>query len=298
MESSWHQAFEEHLGIFLFALFLSVVTCFIAWYRGYFRALDKTTEVDKIAFRHVVGAFLIYLALSFFVTFLVYFFLSSASLALKEKLDAQINALKAWVNIFTMSVVFIALIVYLKMIKPAVCHLVIGQQGLGSFFKQLKNFGMGFLTLVICFPLVIATAQLSTIILVLLQKQSQEQIAVRFLKAASQNPVAYFFSCLFVVLVIPAIEELLFRGFLQNWLSKVFGAAGAIVSTSLIFAFFHFSKEQGWGNLEIIPSLFVLACFAGYIYFRQKSIFASIGLHCTYNALNVLLMTFAKGAGS
>lgn len=298
MEGSWHKALEEHLGIFLIALFLSVITCFIAWYRGYFKTLDQNEEAKSLNFGHVLGAFAIYLLLSYFISFIVYIVLSTTSVQLKQQLAAQINAVKAWVNVFTMSIVFIAMLVYLRLIKKEARHVVIGQNGLGSFWRQVGNFFMGFLTLVICFPIVIATAQLSNIILIALQKQSQEQIAVRFLKSAYNNPVAYTFSCIFVIFVIPVIEELLFRGFLQNWLRKIFGATGAILSTALIFAFFHFSTAQGWGNLEIIPSLFVLASFAGYIYFRQKSIFASIGLHSTYNALNVVLMTFASSAGS
>ena len=298
MDSVWRNAYEEHLGILLFALFLSVITCFIAWYRGYFISIKKNEDSDKLSFAHVLGAFFIYFALSLIISYLFYFIFSSMSIAVREKLSEQINAVKAWVNVIAMTVVFIALFIYLKYMSPVAAHVVIGKEGLGTFTKQLKNYFMGFLTLVICFPLVIATAQISSIILILLQKQSQEQIAVRFLKAAYHNPVAYIVSCLFVVFIIPAIEELLFRGFLQNWFTKYVGAKVAVIFTALIFAFFHFSTEQGWGNLEIIPPLFVLAYFAGYVYFRQKSIFASIGLHSTYNALNVLLMTFSSGSGS
>lgn len=298
MEGVWQKAFEEHLGLFLFALFLSLVTCFIAWYRGYFKDLGAVSAKKDIRLFHVLGAFLVYFAVATVVSLVIYMILSSFSPEKKAFMSEQINAVKAWVNLIAMLIVFLSFLFYLKWVKKEVRETVLGEQGVGLGINHFKNFGMGVLTLVICFPLVIATTQLANMVLILIQKQPQEQMAVRFLRSAIHNPVAYIFSCLFVVLIIPAIEELLFRGFLQNWLAKFFGQIGGILSTSLIFAFFHFSTQQGWGNLEIIPALFVLASFAGYIYFRQKSIYASIGLHATYNAVNVLLMTFTSGAGA
>lgn len=299
MEGVWQKAFQEHLGLFLFALFLSLITCFIAWYRGYFKTLGPNTAKNELRFVHVVGAFLVYFVVAMVISLIIYMVLSSSSSEKKAFMAQQINAVKAWVNLIAMSAVFISFLVYLKFLKKEIKEVVLGESGRGWSIHHLKNFGMGFLTLIICFPLVIATTQLANMVLILLQKQPQEQLAVRFLRSAFNNPVAYIFSCIFVVFIIPAIEELLFRGFLQNWLSKLLGQVGGILSASLIFAFFHFSMQQGWGNLEIIPALFVLASFAGYIYFRQKSIYASIGLHSTYNAVNVLLMTFtSSGAGS
>ncbi len=295
MDPTLQKAFEEHLGIFLFALLLSVLTCFIAWYRTYFKLPSVDYSKSKINLAHVIIAFAIYFLVAMIASVIAYFFLSGSSVENKEYMLKEINAVRAWVNLLAMSLVFIVLIAYLQVMNPEARRTVIGEGSYEGVMPKLKNFGMGILSVLISFPLVIAMGQLANMLLILLNKHSQEQVAVRFLKSTFDNPVAYIFSSIFVILVIPAIEEILFRGFLQNWLAKFMGQMGAIFSCSAIFAFFHFSIQQGWGNLEIIPSLFVLACFAGFIYFRQKSIYASIGLHATFNGLNVLFMTLANG---
>ncbi|MCH9632581.1 MAG: hypothetical protein S4CHLAM6_09190 [Chlamydiae bacterium] len=298
MDSILQQSFEEHLGIFLFALFLSVLVCFIAWYRSYFKLPSFDSSRLKVELIHVIGAFAIYFLVAMAVTIITYFILSSTSAEHKEHMVEQINAVRAWVNLAVMSFVFVVLIGYLRYLNSTIVKTVLGEDSYKGIAAIIQNFGMGMLSVLISFPLVIAVGQLANIVLALIHKQSQQQVAVKFLQSTFNNPVAYIFSCIFVILIIPAIEEILFRGFLQNWIAKYTGQIGAIFSSALIFALFHFSMKQGWGNLEIIPSLFVLACFLGFIYFRQKSIYASIGLHATYNGINVLFMSLASGGSS
>ncbi len=298
MEPILQKALEEHLGIFLFALFLSVVVCFIAWYRSYFTLPNLDLSKLKVELIHVLGAFAIYFLVAIAVSIVTYYILSGSSVERKEQIIEQINAVRAWINLAMMSFVFVVLVGYLRYLSSGIVKTVLGERSYNGIETKIKNFGMGMLSVLISFPIVIAVGQLANIILVLIHKQSQQQVAVKFLQSTFNNPVAYIFSCLFVILIIPAIEEILFRGFLQNWLAKFMGQVGAIFSSAIIFAFFHFSTKQGWGNLEIIPSLFVLACFLGFIYFRQKSIYASIGLHATYNGINVLFMSLASRGAS
>jgi uncharacterized protein len=65
---------------------------------------------------------------------------------------------------------------------------------------------------------------------------------------------------------------------------------GSILLASLIFAFFHFSYSQGIDNIEVITSLFVFSCFLGFVYERQQSLWASVGLHALFNAISVVLI--------
>jgi membrane protease YdiL (CAAX protease family) len=70
------------------------------------------------------------------------------------------------------------------------------------------------------------------------------------------------------------------------------GTKAAILLTSLAFALFHYSGSQEIGNVSLIASLFTFALFLGFIYEKQSSLFASIGLHMTFNlasALRILL---------
>lgn len=294
MESSLQKPLQEHLGVFLFALFISVIVAFVAWYRSYFKLPEFDRNKIKVNFAHLLVAFAIYFFVAMIASAIAYGVISSTSPEEKAHMAQQINAVKAWINLFTMGLIFTGFMVYLRIMSEQVRITVIGEGSYHGKWNNFKNVLMGIVSLMISFPLVIATGQLANMVLILIQKNSHEQVAVKFLKSTYENPVVYLVSILFVVIIIPTIEEILFRGFLQNYLAKFFGQIGAILTCSLIFAFFHFSKQQGWGNLEIVPSLFVLATFAGFIYFRQKSIYASIGLHASFNGLNVLMMALSQ----
>lgn len=296
MEPISQQALQEHLGIFLFALVVSLITCFIAWYRSFFKWPPFDKSEVKINFRHILIVFAIYFFVAFIVSYLLFWILSGSSLQTKQKLSVEMDAVKAWINLISMSFVLIFVLIYLAKVNAEVRMNVLGEGANSGLKANLKSFGMGMVTWLISFPLVMATSQLSNVFLILFQWQSKEQVSVSFFKSTMNNPFLFGLTCFFVTLVFPLIEEIIFRGFLQNWFSKFLGRGGAVLVTSLIFSFFHFSKAQGHGNIEIISSLFVLACFLGFIYFRQKSIYASWGLHATFNGLNVLLMSLSKGS--
>jgi hypothetical protein len=95
-----------------------------------------------------------------------------------------------------------------------------------------------------------------------------------------------------VVIIAPIAEELLFRGTFQQYLRKFFSVKTSILLTAAIFACFHLSFSQGLGNFSLIPSLFIFSCFLGYIYERQGSLFASIGLHLAFNLASSLQILF------
>lgn len=281
---------QEHFGIFLFALFVSLITTFIAWYKSYFRLPPQDVSEVKLHWGHLIGAFAIYFLVAFAVSTLASWYLNGLSAEAKQKLFLEINAVKAWINLIAMAVVLVALLIYLQFLGKNILQIVVGQS-----CNRLRDFGMGIVSWLISFPLVIAMSQFANMLMILFHWQSQEQIAVRFFKSTMPNPVVYIITCIFVVLIIPLIEEIIFRGFLQNWLLNFFGRKRAIIITAIIFSLFHFSVSQGYGNVEIIPTLFVLACFLGFIYARQKSIYASWGLHATFNGINVLFMSIAQG---
>jgi membrane protease YdiL (CAAX protease family) len=116
--------------------------------------------------------------------------------------------------------------------------------------------------------------------------QAYEQVAVRYLKMALDSPPLLLTALFIILIAAPFIEELLFRGFLQNWLKSILGAKSAILIASFCFALFHLSASQGIGNISLAISLFSFSCFLGFIYERQRSLLASIGLHMTFNAVS------------
>jgi membrane protease YdiL (CAAX protease family) len=66
----------------------------------------------------------------------------------------------------------------------------------------------------------------------------------------------------------------------------------AIIFSALCFSLFHLAPSQGIGNISLVASLFLFALFLGFIYERQASLFASIGLHMTFNAVSTVRILF------
>ena len=118
----------------------------------------------------------------------------------------------------------------------------------------------------------------------------QVQVAVNYLKDNQDKPYVFMLLVFFIVFIVPAMEEILFRGFLQSWLRSFMGPIGAIILTALIFAFFHFSPAQGLSNITIVSSLFILATFLGALLEKTKSLRTPIGLHATFNGLSILFI--------
>jgi hypothetical protein len=96
-----------------------------------------------------------------------------------------------------------------------------------------------------------------------------------------------------IIIAAPVTEEFIFRGMLQNWLKTKLGTKSAIITTSACFALFHLSSSQGLGNISLALSLFSFACFLGFIYEKKGSLYASIGLHMTFNAVSTLRILFS-----
>jgi membrane protease YdiL (CAAX protease family) len=142
----------------------------------------------------------------------------------------------------------------------------------------------------VCYPFVIIVSQLMAILIVYfdIPQVHEEQVAVKYLRMTKEYPDLKWAMVGLVIFVIPWLEEYLFRGFLQGYLRQHLGRVLAIVIASIIFALFHYSASQGFGNVELLLALFVLACFLGFLFERQRSLWAPYALHATFNGLSVL----------
>jgi len=153
----------------------------------------------------------------------------------------------------------------------------------------LEDFGLGILTWLIAFPVVGAVSQIMEFITFVLTGLSPvDQIAVRYLKMAKESPVLLSIALFAILVAAPVIEELVFRGFLYTYLRKRFSMVKATTFSALIFSLFHFSPNQGVSNIALLSSLFSLALFLGFLYERQRSLFAPIALHMTFNSISVI----------
>ncbi|MGR3912371.1 MAG: CPBP family intramembrane metalloprotease [Candidatus Rhabdochlamydia sp.] len=162
--------------------------------------------------------------------------------------------------------------------------------------SYLKDFGIGCLTWFMAFPFVAAINQLCDAALFpFFDGKPYEQAAVAYLKHNLETPIQAFFALTSIVIIAPVIEEFLFRGILQQYIKKFLSVRLSIVLTSFLFALFHFSSSQHLGNVSLISSLFCLSCFLGYLYEKQGSLYASIGLHMSFNlASSLQIMLFPE----
>lgn len=90
---------------------------------------------------------------------------------------------------------------------------------------------------------------------------------------------------LFAALLIPLLEELMFRGFLQNALESLLGAAPAVVLTSVAFAALH-------GASAFIP-IFGLSVLLGVVMLRTRRLAACWFVHGLHNGLTTSLLFLA-----
>lgn len=88
------------------------------------------------------------------------------------------------------------------------------------------------------------------------------------------NLVAMFVA---IAIAAPVVEELLFRGFLQNALTKYVPVWGAIILSSFLFSLVHLQPYA-------IPGLMSLSLAFGYLYHRTGSLRTNILLHMANNA--------------
>jgi len=232
-------------------------------------------------------AFLIFiLTQAVVVPFFVSLFLA---LQFGSAYESMIPAYRGWIDLLGIIGSFLALGVVFFRLSP-VERLYIW----GDAKSPISPLRVGMASLVIIYPFVQCIGQLVSIIVLLLFRQAQiDQVAVERLKDVQTDPVLFITTFILIITLVPCIEELLFRGFLQSWLRmKLKSPAKAIAIASLIFALFHYSPSQGITNIELLISLYILSCFLGYLYEKTRSLWASIGLHATFNAVSAILILF------
>ncbi|MDN3506233.1 MAG: CPBP family intramembrane metalloprotease [Simkaniaceae bacterium] len=159
------------------------------------------------------------------------------------------------------------------------------------------DLGLGFLAWFLSFPFVSILGEVLDKVLKSYGLDGYEQTAVKFVKAAMGSPFSIFFVLVSVLILAPLIEEYLFRGVLQTYCRKWLGSGAAILISALCFALFHYAPTQGLGNIPLLLSLFFLGGYLGFLYERQGSLWAPIGLHMTFNAVSALRIFFFPEAG-
>lgn len=281
-----HSQIYDYAGALSFGFVFWLIVTYIARKRGFFK-LPAPSNI-RVSLIQFLGGVLTYVISSiaiapFFLAIVYYIFYKQSSL--KEIAE------KPWWPLVSIVIIFIGLSFYAIFMKRDTLKGLFFAHKNVSFKEAIKNLIWGALGWLISYPAVIFAGTLGTFISYLIfGKSGVRQNAVQYLLNTAPYPILFIFTIIALVTIVPFLEEFLFRGLLQTWLRNYVGRIGAILISSIIFAFAHFSISQGVGNLELIISLFALACYMGFIYERQQSLFASIGLHMTFNAFSILLL--------
>lgn len=272
--------------------FLGIVSFFIlaiGWKRHFF-ILEKPSlhETSHVRWFHPVLGFVLY-----FVT-------STVTLVICEKiikgaLSTPLFHLSfiSWLNFCNGGAVFLILYLFFRLLNPQTRQ-EIWCFGSWSYKQDLQT---AFFAYILAFPLVLFVNHFLDFWVVTIFHVSEvpDQLAVSFLKMTFQHPLYFLLALCSVVFFAPTVEELLFRGFLQSFIRGHLGSKQAIVITSLLFAFFHYSHEQGLANITIIGSLFTLSLFIGLVYEKRRSLAAPITFHAIFNAVSVANLYFLGG---
>lgn len=285
---------KEHIELILFFGILAFLANWFAYSRGFYR-LSFPAGKNSIALKFVQVLFV----------FIIYF--GTAAIVSPLIIKAYVHILKIYtpsasptqaalmggMQLLSALLSLLFLFFYCKYQDRALIKKIWKDYSLPESKPVLYDIALGILTWAISFPLVAAIGQICDMLLYIFAGfQSYEQVAVRYLKNALASPSLLVVALFAILFAAPVMEELLFRGFLQNWLKKHLGAKAAILLASLFFASFHLSSSHGIGNISLGLSLFSFACFLGFIYERQGSLFASIALHMTFNGVNTVRILF------
>lgn len=227
--------------------------------------------------------------LTVFVIFLAFLFVVPTLLAIGFE-SWMVNQ-QIFLQFISMVALISILLLYVKTDRYKVMSVALKNPASPS--SIWKDFGIGIASCAVAYPWVTVVNQIASYILkVIYNYETKDQVAVQYLRDSLNTKEKMFVALLTIIIVAPIVEEIIFRGTLQQWLKRYVPLKLAIGISAFVFSCFHFSTLQGLGNFALIPSLFVLACYLGYNYERQGSIYAPIGLHITFNLIGTLQILF------
>ncbi len=177
----------------------------------------------------------------------------------------------------------------------AKAHFARRLKGFGLNAKTIhKDFFAAFLNLLSVWPIVMLMIILTTFLGKLIWGQEfkmQQHEELELITAYSELPVRVLI-IITAVAVVPAFEEMLFRGLFQTMIRSLLdsrfsmldarkGAWLSIIISSGLFAAAHYEPTH-W------PALFALSVCMGYAYEKSGSLFRPIFIHSFFNATAVI----------
>jgi len=123
-------------------------------------------------------------------------------------------------------------------------------------------------------------------------KAAEEMYNKQMLVMARMNGIGDYIVSILIVALLPAVfEEAIFRGALQNLLSRWLKApVWAIVITAIIFSAIH-------GSYDGFVPRFVLGFILGWLFYRTGNIWVNIAAHFINNAIGITVLYYYSKPG-
>jgi hypothetical protein len=244
----------------------------------------------KPYFRDVIGAFLFYFLAQVLAVPLFFQLIHMARTGGEWKggVDWMLSdPVRPWFYLSLIFLTSLVMAIYVLLIDRVSLAAIWGKTQLSST-NALIMFGMW----CIAYPLVLVVNNGTHMLLERwVQIPDTDQSAVEQVRQAFSHPFLYAATALGIMTLVPVIEEILFRGYLQQWLKRRLSVPYSVVAASLTFAVFHFSLHQGWMNVELIAALFTFSLFLGFVREKYESLNAAICLHGIFNGMTLAVLT-------
>lgn len=287
-ESVWGNSLPLLVIVGLLAFLVTCVAIKAGFYRSLPAAVYPRTPTSMDLFFVVAGFFVYNQAFPFILSTYLILFQKVLGLSKQLSLNAKLwlVSLNIWLTIPVLGYVF-------RELKPSTLLCVLESDAVETKSEWVYNLSLGAFTWFICYPVVnFLNLILSEALKVFFHLPETDQVAVKLLKMTFSSPTLLAFYLSAIVLIVPIIEEFIFRGIILRWLTPKVGPWRGILISSVIFAAVHYSASQGMYNLQLLPALFMLSCYLGYLYERQRSLWAPIGLHMTFNLISSIVLIY------
>ena len=113
------------------------------------------------------------------------------------------------------------------------------------------------------------------------------QVIVGIIPDASSGLFSILFFVFAIAIIIPVLEEIIFRVILYQGLKSKLPVSVAIIITSLVFAFIHVQL------ITLLP-IFVMGFLLTYSYEKTQSLLIPVTIHCINNFLGVCLILASR----
>ena len=140
----------------------------------------------------------------------------------------------------------------------------------------LEQLLFGFVGFFAVLPLLVGFDLLFTRVLAPLFRYQPRRQEVVEMFIAGRWSVSYAAIVLYAVVAAPLAEEVIFRGFVQGYLGRLFGTRGTVFLSALLFSFFH-------QPVEAAAAVFFLGLVLAYQRERTRSLMAPVATHILFN---------------